>query len=508
MQVRGKFFFSVAAVLSLFGLILYTQKTEDTLRSLSYSLINSFPDTPEKVGAYVDETISAFDHQLELFLSNQDRDYSNTIDAWDRIGQMLLERLITLKSLPIIQASEQSILKAEEGFGKIQHHVIERLTHTPKISLTFLSFLENLSAKAPISLAEWNRVYQLASSINSYDFPLVYKRKIDELQIVLASHDQTPYDYKKGKAYPKTINEDKGLTLLNWNVCFLPGKLPILFGGVLPWSLRIEKVTSRIEQLDPDIVCLQEVFEEKSALLLYEGLKERYTHFYLSIGPRNFGLSPSSLGLGSGLFVASKYPISNPSYHPFTDSQDYMKRGVFSFTLKENNQYIAHIYTSHLAAFNTGPSPSYRKKQLEQILGLIKEKNTDCPVLLCGDLNIPYNSLEPAEHLLKEHFINPYNKCHQIPCLENRTALDLTPIWWPAHFNPRLFNPSPEILDYSLLFKSGKPNSQMGPKFFLYTTTIPMNDIQDPLKALSDHHAQLSLINKVDPNKITLKNKD
>ena len=502
MKAKHKLLLSVSTLISMLALVAYIQRSDHTLQIAATSLMISFPDTTDKVDAYVEETITLFDKQVAHFASITDRNYSNTIKEWNLIGEMLLERLITVKSLSIIQASAETIDCGQRGFIQIQDHVIHTLTHTPKIPLTFLSFLETVGEGPSMSLTEWNGVYQLAISIDSHTFPLMYKRKMDEVQISLQEREKTPYQYKMGDAQPKKIEVDEGLTLLNVNVCLLPGKLPRLFGGLLPWPLRIEQVACRIHQLDADIVCLQEVFEEKSAEILYERLKDKYSHFYLSIGPRNFGLSPESLGLGSGLFVASKYPISNASYHPFTSCEDYMKRGVFAFSLHQDNRDVAHIYTTHLAAFNTASSPSYRKKQLEQILTLMKARiqtsDTECPVLLCGDLNIPYSSHEPAEEMLTEHFLNTYNRCHRTLCLENRTCLDLTTLWWQARLHPSLFQPIPEILDYALLLQQTQ-STLSDSKFFLYTTTIPMNQIEDPLHALSDHHAQISLINRVDP---------
>jgi len=80
-----------------------------------------------------------------------------------------------------------------------------------------------------------------------------------------------------------------------------------LWGGVLPWELRIDGIVEQIKTQDPDVVCLQEVFDETAATALYEKLRDQYRHFYINIGPRNFGLHESSLGISSGLFVASKY---------------------------------------------------------------------------------------------------------------------------------------------------------------------------------------------------------
>jgi endonuclease/exonuclease/phosphatase family metal-dependent hydrolase len=125
--------------------------------------------------------------------------------------------------------------------------------------------------------------------------------------------------------------KNTSFSILNFNVCFLPGKLSLLYGGMLPWKSRIQKIAAKINQIDADVVCLQEVFEGKSAQMLYEMMKDKYTHFYINIGPRTFGFTEGSAGLSSGLFIASKIKMENPEYIPFEKSGIHMKRGFSLF---------------------------------------------------------------------------------------------------------------------------------------------------------------------------------
>jgi len=217
------------------------------------------------------------------------------------------------------------------------------------------------------------------------------------------------------------------------------------------------------------------------------------------VGPRTFGFTEGSAGLNSGLFIASKLRIDNPEYIPFEKSGIHVKRGFFNFSLSTDEGEFMHIYTTHLEAFNEFPGPELRKQQLEQILNRMKENilknNKKIGIVLCGDLNIPLKSNEPAEFLLSEHFIDSYNKINSKVTLENRTCLDFSNIIWKAKLDLNKYALVPEILDYAVLLKS-HPELQGfdNGNFSIYTAVIPMNDEKKPLEALSDHHAEISLI--------------
>jgi exonuclease III len=309
----------------------------------------------------------------------------------------------------------------------------------------------------------------------------------------IASKDTTNFTYLQCGTEEKSLSDS--FTLLNLNVCFLPGGLPLLYGGVLPWNDRIQKVADRILSLDADIICLQEVFERRSALGLYEKLKDRYSHFYLDIGPKNFGLTHTDAGLGSGLFVASKLPIKNPSFTPFQKKNENVNRGFFQFDIEKEGLKVARVFTTHLEAFNDKVSQQNRHNQLETIIETMrkqKEVNGNAPLqILCGDLNIPWGSKEPAEDLLQSCFNDSY--CHSVTslCDATRTYVDFTDFWWKAKGQVASFSPQPEILDYAVHLKGeyALPSSPC-----MITASCAMNDIKQPLQAISDHHGLISWV--------------
>jgi endonuclease/exonuclease/phosphatase family metal-dependent hydrolase len=471
------------------------QSTQDPMKTF----IAGFPQTPQEVNDYVKETCMMLDTQASQFSSIhfQDRTFDNTIGQWDEIGMMLTERMITLKSLSITGVSDETAQAAEAGFFLIKKYLYEKLISTPSIPFGVISFLEKTETGIEFTPSEWNYINQLAQTLNSGWFPLLYQRKIDAIKARISMMPRNEYSYIEGLTREKLINENApGFSILNFNVCFLPGKLSLLYGGMLPWKSRIKKIAARINQIDADIVCLQEVFEGKAAEMLIEQMKGNYAHFYINIGPRTFGFTEASAGLSSGLFLASKIKIENPEYIPFEKSGIHMKRGFFNFSLSCAGSEIAHIYTTHLEAFNEHPGPELRKHQLDQILCKMNEHSnktsSQVASVLCGDLNIPLQSNESAEHLLRDHFIDNYNKANARVTLENRTYLDFTDVIWKAKLDMKKFTPNPEILDYALLLKNQPAHSKQ--RFSLYTALIPMNDIAKPLDALSDHHAEISLV--------------
>ena len=88
----------------------------------------------------------------------------------------------------------------------------------------------------------------------------------------------------------------------------------MLFGGVLPWENRVDRIALFLKKSEADILFLQEVFSTTAGNQLYSKLKEQYAHFYLHIGPKISGFDAKNFGIPSGLFVASKYPLENPHF--------------------------------------------------------------------------------------------------------------------------------------------------------------------------------------------------
>jgi endonuclease/exonuclease/phosphatase family metal-dependent hydrolase len=195
--------------------------------------------------------------------------------------------------------------------------------------------------------------------------------------------------YAPGATSEKFLDENQPLfSLLSWNVCCIPGFS--FQSGVMPYPLRIERIAQRIIQESCDVVCLYEVFDNIAAGQIRKALAASgYAHFYFNIGPK-------TLGLNSGLFVASKFAVQNPQFTPFKNSSQ-IQRGVFSFDLMSAQSRFARIFATHLHSSQESTAPkaeeiAIRQEQMECILeGLPKEKI--CTVI-AGDLNLDDEELE------------------------------------------------------------------------------------------------------------------
>jgi endonuclease/exonuclease/phosphatase family metal-dependent hydrolase len=463
---------------------------------------DNIPNTEIKIDHYALQTKEMFDQDVEEFLSidPSDRNFSNTITYWDRLGQRLTNRMRILKSVYITGVSQETLSHADKAFDDIKNHVKAKLTSTPHLLLTIIDFAEKGINDESLSTSENNYLYQLISSIHRSSLPISYQNRWSEIQKNIAAKPKDNFTLRKGFGPQKELDNQKpSITLLNLNVCFLPDHLPLLYGGMTPWHHRIEKMGQRLLELDADIICLQEVFEDKASEELFQKLKDKYAYFYFNIGAKNFGFSTETSLLGSGLFVASKIALHNPHFVPFQDSSYQVNRGYFDFSIMQGSKEMAHIYNTHLEAFAGQQAEEYRKKQLVHIIESMHESINNSlektSYVLCGDLNIPWASYEPAEYVKKEFFYDALDNCRTCVSEENHTFIDFTDMWWKAEMNPQKFTPQREILDYAMLLKKGPGHTKRSSEYAqIYTAVIPMNNVAKPLEALSDHHAEMSLI--------------
>lgn len=178
------------------------------------------------------------------------------------------------------------------------------------------------------------------------------------------------FSYWQGSSREKIPETE--LRVMTWNVCMLSGGLCIPFGGMPRAERRINAVVQAILRKGVDVVCLQEVGPMEARALFTE-LQQSYRHFYVKMG------SSFLTGLDSGLFVASKAPISNPEVRAVT-SNGLFPRAVFTFTASQ-----MRIATTHLDPGLEETDIRARRRQVEEILVLN-------PDVIIGDLNIERGS--------------------------------------------------------------------------------------------------------------------
>ncbi len=335
----------------------------------------------------------------------------------------------------------------------------------------------------------------IASAAEAWPKSSPSKQKAIAVQNALVKYAMVPFTYMRGDAEEKLFPQDSRVSILNWNVCFFNHNLSMLFGGVLPWKDRIGSVAQQLQNTQVDVICLQEVFSLEAGLALYNLLKKNYAHFYLNIGPKLCGFDPSALGIPSGLFVASKYPLKDPHFQAFNHQETPKNRGYGFFTidLMDRGDVVARIASTHLQPGQTEEDKNYRKAQINAILTNLRTKDIlGIPCFLCGDLNLERGGEEYKK--LVQNFVNS-------DLGSNWTCCELRNYWWKAGQDVKrfiAFGLDVEWIDYFLHLKSGMQSIGS-----MTTTVIPVNHLKDPKSSLSDHQILITVLklskNEVEP---------
>jgi exonuclease III len=277
---------------------------------------------------------------------------------------------------------------------------------------------------------------------------------------------KTDYLYHKSLC-PEAPLQNR-LKVLTLNACFMPGGLPLIYGGVTPSAARIDALAQRILQADPDLICLEEMHSIGDSFALMKKLEGNYTHFYFNIGPQ-------VIFFDSGLFVASKQEIQNPEFTPFStvvNVHNMANKGIFHFELSG-----AHIFHTHLfPSSDADARPSQEEKEIRrQELKVITDKieklpDQTAPILVVGDFNI---AKERAEHAEQEAFASFVDTAPRAKTWRN--------------FGPTVDAPEePEILDYSLLWKASRITSFITRLFPTYKAAHPDRSLSDNEGLISD----------------------
>jgi len=209
------------------------------------------------------------------------------------------------------------------------------------------------------------------------------------LRSVVAQLEITPFIHYRGKAAEQSL-KNRMFSLFCWNACGVSGGYAISDGGVVPWAFRIDEVVQKVRDQDADVVCLYEIFDIQTALILYEKMKHEYAHFYFNIGPR-------AVGVSSGMFVASKFEIENPEFIAFPKETlvgrtKNAEKGLFAFDIKSEDKSFARIFTTHLqqseeCAYPTDEEKEARRQEMEIVMAKVDQVKNRA-IVVAGDLNL------------------------------------------------------------------------------------------------------------------------
>jgi endonuclease/exonuclease/phosphatase family metal-dependent hydrolase len=218
-------------------------------------------------------------------------------------------------------------------------------------------------------------------------------------------------------------NNDKSNKLLirTHNVGFLFDHMNAL-NDLRPVAKRAIELSNWIksDELQPDVICFQEMFNDNGAEILCDGIKDTYPYIIHSVGPRFIGFS-------SGLCVASKFPIVNASFRRFANrvgAEKIANKGLLTITIKLGSGKHVNIYNTHLQSMLGKDLAEARLMQLKEIISRI---NNDASTMVqpfnmvfMGDFNIVRRTIwneinndeEDSYKLLNKYFEDVYCRDH------------------------------------------------------------------------------------------------
>ena len=168
-----------------------------------------------------------------------------------------------------------------------------------------------------------------------------------------------------GFSTPKKLGNGTEFTVLTGNVCLMPECLSRV--NNLPNTLtRAEGIARRLaapgvrelkndietELPEPDVICLQEVFNEPAWTILNNTLKSKFENILFDA--HQVWLSPMHFtACNSGLWIASKYEILRSEFYPYHDA--YLEdalccKGLLLVELDLGNDESIILGNTHLQA--------------------------------------------------------------------------------------------------------------------------------------------------------------
>lgn len=290
------------------------------------------------------------------------------------------------------------------------------------------------------------------------------------------------FSYNRGLAPEKEILDGK-VKAKNWNVCGPGGGLSIDHGGVVSWNSeqqdklrRVDALVEKIKKEDPDVVELEEIYDDALGKAFYEKLKDRYAHFMHRRGP-------NTMGSVSGGMTITKCAIHRYTQTPFVTNDWSLNRGFSTLEIKaspKDSLPFARFIGTHLIHGEKLEDQEKRKVQVEQIVQSLANEKLELPTVLMGDLNMERDGEEGA--YLSKYLHHGYQG--KEPTCTNRLVaqwdLERKSVWG-------------ETIDYISLFKHILPD---GRKLACVDKNITIDDCHlvkaydetfNTKTALSDH---------------------
>jgi endonuclease/exonuclease/phosphatase family metal-dependent hydrolase len=162
-------------------------------------------------------------------------------------------------------------------------------------------------------------------------------------------------------------------------------------------SERMRRIAHHIQSLNPDIICLQEVFLPWHKRIFTSALS-RWRHRYVPLN--------GVLGTGAGLCAFSKFPISHASSHAFSQSGKWFSRTAADKLVEKGWMELAFAKPIPFRLFHTNLTCNYagnhhpihrigsiQRAQLHELSAAVRKVPKNVPAFVVGDLNVPPESL-------------------------------------------------------------------------------------------------------------------
>jgi endonuclease/exonuclease/phosphatase family metal-dependent hydrolase len=157
-------------------------------------------------------------------------------------------------------------------------------------------------------------------------------------------------------------------------------------------SCRARRIAERLvsDPEAPDIVVLNETFEESDVVELASRARERYPYQRLGL-PR----SEQLIGTNGGLSILSRYPIESLETESFGTCNEVFgdclaTKGIIHALIRLSDDLKINVVATHLDAGQTPDDRRARRQQLTQIRDYLRARvdRQKWPTLLMGDFNV------------------------------------------------------------------------------------------------------------------------
>lgn len=208
------------------------------------------------------------------------------------------------------------------------------------------------------------------------------------------------------------------MRILTWNICCLPKKINAYHNP----KKAIEGILNKINNLNPTVIKLQEVFDYKIQEKTVDRLKKSGYNVHISDNDHNF-ISKN------GLLTATRYPIISTNEYVFKNktSVEYMiDKGIITTGIQyPNNDSMLYLHNTHIQSDSMygfyKECKEIRDKQFEETIEYIKTYG-DVSQIFSGDFNDDFDDLNLNEMIQMINFQKNPHKIITFP--EHHTQLD------------------------------------------------------------------------------------